>query len=1271
VDIQYDRGIRGTYLRREGGNAYLDGDHHSIAFLKPVKEVASMAVHSYSRRARLISLKLLLPSICAFAMLLLIASAASAAVSFQDISPNNSDFDASDPDGAAGGRVNLLASVAGNNQIFYAATEWGGLYKTTDAGQNWFRLNGHLPVATWDIKVDPGNTNNVYATSFYDGRVNPVSGIQVSRDAGVTWTHPATAQPPAAFQCTNAFGNIDNFVRTEPSAFGIGIRPDASANVFIGTNCGLARSTDSGATWQFIDPTPGDNGASRVWDVLIQAGGPTSQGIIDICGDDRHWRSTDGGATWTGGSAGLPRGRCSLAASPDESYVLFVYAADNNIYESDDGGANWTNLGTPDSNRQGRVPFVATNQRANTGGNNIFDLWAGDVRLFRAGCTTPATPAVGGAQRCPLAATGMPPATPPAGWAGPFTRSVGAHDDVGDLVFDTQAANDACPMILSSDGGVYRNTDTGADCQNPDWDQPNVVPHALWVYGMGGVNMAGAAAEGLFFGTQDDGSWASLNAGAASPGWSNKDCCDIFDVVPDPNRIVYTICCTFSILLADQNMNGGTAIATNPPGCCVSFQFQDFIDRIADLQYIAVTSQGGFITTDITASPITWTQLGTASTPAGGFCAVQASFNGGTPSFYALTRCIPGGGGIFETPGSGQLWRYDGTAPGGTWQRVDNNDGVTGGIGIFAVDRNNPANIYASNMAPAGPRMIFSTDGGQNWENDAELDVLMTGNGMFNYRNQRGPTPGAVFNGYSQPSLLAFDPEDSNVIVAGGRDSGVFLSRDGGQNWGLLTDPLTSHTSGIPHLPRPWFAYFDHEPAGTINLFIGTQGRGVWRLAIVAPIADANGPYVTDEGQDIILDGTASSGALSYEWDFNNDGIFDAGFGPTPTFDSVGQDGVFPVSLKVTNGGVVDIDSTTVTVNNVAPTVSLSSNAPANEGSPVTVSGTVTDPGWLDPLTATVDWGDGSAIEPLAGSLENTRPDATLTFSISHIYGDNGIFNASICGSDDDTTTCADIALQIDNVSPTADIDETAAVTINGIPTFLAHAGEPILFYGRSMDPGSDDLTLSWDWDDGSPSPDVITIDLVNPPDSDPFPSPSIQPRDVTDDQTHAFGEACLYEITFSSVDDDGGSASDNAIVVTTGNEDRARSSGDWQHQYGRQGRTDFSDSTLVCYLEIIGYVSTVFSEGRDASSIPAAHDILFLRQNGGSETEQLDRELMTAWLNFANGAFEYDEMFDPDRDGVSSPFAEIMAAAESVRISPTATTEEIREQKNILQQLR
>ena len=46
------------------------------------------------------------------------------------------------------------------------------------------------------------------------------------------------------------------------------------------------------------------------------------------------------------------------------------------------------------------------------------------------------------------------------------------------------------------------------------------------------------------------------------------------------------------------------------------------------------------------------------------------------------------------------------------------------------------------------------------------------------------------FNGYPQPTLVAFDPDRSgHPGRRGGADSGVFLSSNGGTRWQLVTDP--------------------------------------------------------------------------------------------------------------------------------------------------------------------------------------------------------------------------------------------------------------------------------------------------------------------------------------------------------------------------------------------------------------------------------------------------------------------------------------------------
>ena len=150
--------------------------------------------------------------------------------------------------------------------------------------------------------------------------------------------------------------------------------------------------------------------------------------------------------------------------------------------------------------------------------------------------------------------------------------------------------------------------------------------------------------------------------------------------------------------------------------------------------------------------------------------------------------------------------------------------------------------------------------------------------------------------------------------------------------------------------------------------------------------------------------------------------------------------------------------------------------------------------------------------------------------------------------------------------------------------------------------------------------------------------------------------------------DDDGGHGEDHVAVIITGNAGTARMEGYWQHQYSGRGKMDFDQTTLEGYLAVIDFMSTVFNEARDASTIEKAHDVLFLKGNGGSEIEQLDRELLVVWLNFACGAIDYTELVDTDEDGIGdTPFATVVAAAEAVRLDPDATKMEIKGQTTIV----
>ncbi|HEX7283567.1 MAG TPA: PKD domain-containing protein [Vicinamibacterales bacterium] len=445
-------------------------------------------------------------------------------------------------------------------------------------------------------------------------------------------------------------------------------------------------------------------------------------------------------------------------------------------------------------------------------------------------------------------------------------------------------------------------------------------------------------------------------------------------------------------------------------------------------------------------------------------------------------------------------------------------------------------------------------------------------------------------------------------------------------------------------------------------------------LGLFVPTADAGGPYSTAEGTYKALSAAGSSdpqgSTLTYAWDLDDDGQFDDSTSQTPTFTRVGRDGAFVVRVRVTDqhGAFAD-DDAVVTVTNVAPTVSLAAITTVTENTTTSISGLVSDAGWLDPLTATVDWGDGTT-SAATGVLENSEPGATLTYSATHTYGDDGVFTVTVCGRDDDSTSapCAVRTATVTNTNPTATIDLSSATMVNGVATIIAKEGQPTAFSARSTDPGSDDLTARWTWADGTA--DTVTAYLNAPPAIDPDPSPSINPRDVTDATSHTFGQACLYTVGFQSQDDDAGSASATVKVIVGGSNTVARGAGDWQTNY-RPRPTALSESRRQCYLLIVAYMSTVFNEANDISTVQKAFNVLAVSQNGGSATQLLDRQLLAAWLNFADGAFTLTTMVDTD--GVGGPdtaFGTVMAQVEAARLNPATSPATLLAFKNMLERI-
>jgi PKD repeat protein len=206
------------------------------------------------------------------------------------------------------------------------------------------------------------------------------------------------------------------------------------------------------------------------------------------------------------------------------------------------------------------------------------------------------------------------------------------------------------------------------------------------------------------------------------------------------------------------------------------------------------------------------------------------------------------------------------------------------------------------------------------------------------------------------------------------------------------------------------------------------------------------------------------------------------------------QSGTYSVTITVTDddGGVGSI-TVPVVVSNVAPVVSATGGT-INEGSAFGSSGSFSDPG-AESWTATVDYGDGSGVQPLALNGK--------TFSLSHFYGDNGTFPVTITIVDSDGGVgTATVSVIVNNVAPAV---SAAGGTLD--------EGSPFASSGSFSDPGADSWTATVDYGDGS----------------------GVQPLALAGNGfslNHVYANSGTYSVTVTVTDDDGGVGSTTVPVV-------------------------------------------------------------------------------------------------------------------------------------------
>ena len=632
-------------------------------------------------------------------------------------------------------------------------------------------------------------------------------------------------------------------------------------------------------------------------------------------------------------------------------------------------------------------------------------------------------------------------------------------------------------------------------------------------------------------------------------------------------------------------------------------------------------------------------------------------------------------------------------------------DQILGLQRVLALDdsQGGSLDIAAANMSLGGGMNTSACDGDSrktaidNLLNNNVATAIAAGNSGFT--NAVG-APGCI-----STAVTVGATDDSDAVASfSNRGTLLDLFAPGVSVDSSVPDDTWANFDGTsmstPHVTGAWALMRDIYPNASVATILGwLQANGVPityasgggnvttpridLLAAVQPDIAANNASVTvDEAQTATNSGTFSdpngdSVALSASV-----GTVTPGGGGTWSWSFLTNDGPSQsqtVTITATDStGITNTATFSLVVNNVNPTVTVESDqvTHVSEGDSVDAHTSFSDPGYLDnPYTAVVDWGDvllGTSFGAVTMLTDGGPGPDTGEVHASKVYGDNGSFTVQTTVTDKDGGSGSDsFSLTVDNVAPTAAIDLSGAVIINGIPTLLGNAGTPTSFTGFSQDPGSDDLSIRWGW--GDATADTITPHLVNPPLADPFPSPSDQPRDETDNVTHTFGDACLYMIGLDSTDDDGGlSPTDTAQVIIAGNGLEPMSSEHWRHEYVFPHQSQFTMAQLQCFLTIVGFTSLVFDETRSASTIAQAAAVLSLaKPPDGLELRHLDAEILAAWLNFANGAIGWNQLIDTDKNGTGdTAFSAVLANAEAIRNNPASTKSQIIEQRDLLRRV-
>ncbi|HUR32146.1 MAG TPA: sialidase family protein, partial [Saprospiraceae bacterium] len=416
------------------------------------------------------------------------------------------------------GRVNCLTFMPGNNNILFAGSACGGVWKSFDGGVSWTVLNtDQLPsLSITSIVIDPDNTDNIYIATGDNFTGFPISGvlkqghfsagIYKSNNAGLTWSL-------AGFPHTQSDGFIPQQLIIDHAT---------PAIMLLASNTGIWRSIDHGTNWTHV------NSSGFFYSIEFN---PLNSNVVYATNGLGLWRSNNNGVGWTykgGGYPNTPGGRVSLAVTPADTNYIYVWGPVNGLKKSVDGGNTLNTVTNPDNIAQ---PYGYVDRSIGVSNTNAMHVMVGGLLTAKS--------ADGGVTWLP--ATDWQNIEAP-NWV---------HADAKKIVYEPGSGN---KLYITNDGGVAVSNDNAAT-----WTD---ISNGLQIAEIYKIANHPHHADTIYFGAQDMGTYRWL---ASDSSFNVLAGGDGFQPLVDPTN-TNTLFASLQIGQLRKSIDNGESFFSASPG---------------------------------------------------------------------------------------------------------------------------------------------------------------------------------------------------------------------------------------------------------------------------------------------------------------------------------------------------------------------------------------------------------------------------------------------------------------------------------------------------------------------------------------------------------------------------------------------------------------------------------------------------------------------------------------------------------------------------------